>query len=109
MEKLVITKPIWFLVKATREDSTQILHDKNPGVKTNKRKYYTNVLFLKNFIIRGSRHRDTLALSIKLGASQSFEVHHFIILTGEGRAWLENSELKFDSIVSLAFHYSHVW
>jgi len=92
MEKLVITKPIWFLVKATREDSTQILHDKNPG----------------NFIIRGSRHRDTLALSIKLGASQSFEVHHFIILTGEGRAWLENSELKFDSIVSLAFHYSHV-
>eukprot|EP00092_Neocalanus_flemingeri_P001885 GFUD01002012.1.p1 GENE.GFUD01002012.1~~GFUD01002012.1.p1 ORF type:complete len:1027 (+),score=286.47 GFUD01002012.1:361-3441(+) len=92
LERLVRTKPIWYLVNTTREESANILHNKNPG----------------NFLIRGSKQGDSQVLSVKLGSSHGFVVQHFIILTGEGGVWLEDSDLQFDNIVSLAFHYSAV-
>ena len=85
--------------------------------------------------MRGSRQPGTLALSVRLTPSPELElpsVQHFIILAryctvlyytllyctvpyfiilarGGGRVALEDSDLVFDNIVSLAFHYTQVW
>ena len=80
--------------------------------------------------MRGSRQPGTLALSVRLSPSPELElpsVQHFIILAryctvlyctvlyfiilarGGGRVALEDSDLVFDNIVSLAFHYTQVW
>jgi len=93
LERLLKTKPIWFLPQVTREESSKLLHNKKPG----------------NFIIRGSRQPNTLAISVKIGKRESEQVQHFIILKSERKVSLEESEIKFDNVVSLAFHYSNVW
>ena len=69
--------------------------------------------------MRASRQPGTLALSVRLPPSPSPcpglelelpSVQHFIILSrGGGRVALEDSDLVFDNIVSLTFHYSQVW
>jgi len=92
LERLLNTKPIWFLPHITREESSKLLHNKKPG----------------NFIIRGSRQPKTLAISVKIGKKQSDQVQHFIILQSEKKVSLEDSDIKFDNIVSLAFHYSNI-
>jgi len=92
LERLLRTKPIWFLLDVTREESFKLLHDKKQG----------------NFIIRGSRQPNTLAISIKLGSNHGGIVKHFIILQKEKKVCLEDSDLQFANFVSLAFHYSHV-
>jgi len=91
LEKLIKTKPIWFLPEITREESSKLLHNKKPG----------------NFIIRGSRQPNTLAISVKIGTKQSEKVQHFIILKKDKKVYLEDSDIMFDNLVSLVFHYSH--
>jgi len=91
LERLVRTKPIWFLPEVTREESSHLLHNKKPG----------------NFIIRGSRQPNTLAISVKTGTNEINRVQHFIILMTEQNVCLEDSDIKFDNLVSLVFHYSH--
>ena len=63
--------------------------------------------------MRASRQPGTLALSVRLPPSPMMElpsVQHFIILSrGGGRVALEDSDLVFDNIVSLTFHYTQVW
>jgi len=86
----VTTQPIWFLPLATREEAAQILHDKDIG----------------NFIIRESKQARNYALSVKLGSSHGFVVHHYIIEVDDEKIGLEDSELYFSSIISLAHHYS---
>ena len=109
LERLLKTKPIWFLPDVTREESSKLLHNKKPGVSTS----FINILLkwnvLQNFLIRGSRQPNTLAISIKLGSRLSCQVQHFIIIQKERKVCLEDSDLQFDNIVSLAFHYSQVW
>eukprot|EP00090_Calanus_glacialis_P010264 TRINITY_DN18651_c0_g1_i1.p1 TRINITY_DN18651_c0_g1~~TRINITY_DN18651_c0_g1_i1.p1 ORF type:complete len:600 (-),score=110.92 TRINITY_DN18651_c0_g1_i1:181-1980(-) len=92
LERLLKTKPIWFLPQVTREESSKLLHNKKPG----------------NFIIRGSRQPKTLAISVKIGKKQSDQVQHFIIIQSERKVSLEDSDIKFDNVVSLAFHYSNI-
>jgi len=92
LERLLKTKPIWFLPQVTREESSKLLHNKKPG----------------NFIIRGSRQPNTLAISVKIGKRESEQVQHFIIIKSERKVSLEESDIKFDNVVSLAFHYSNV-
>merc|ERR550519_2042393 len=67
LERLLKTKPIWFLPEVTREESSNILHNKKPG----------------NFIIRGSRQPNTLAISVRIGTNESNRVQHFIIVMTE--------------------------
>ena len=45
-------------------------------------------------------------LSVKLGSSHGFVVHHYIIEVDDEKIGLEDSELYFSSIISLAHHYS---
>ena len=108
LERLLRTKPLWFLPEVTREDSTKLLHNKKPGVSS---RFITHccskVIFLQNFIIRGSRQPNTFAISVKIGTSH--EVQHFIILKSERKVSLEDSDIKFDNLISLAFHYSCTW
>ena len=67
--------------------------------------------------MRASRQPGTLALSVRLPPStcpglelELPSVQHFIILSrGGGRVALEDSDLVFDNIVSLTFHYTQVW
>merc|ERR1711983_291377 len=91
LEKLIKTKPIWFLPEVSREESSKLLHNKKPG----------------NFIIRGSRQPNTLAISVKIGTKQNEKVQHFIILKKDKKVYLEDSDIMFDNLVSLVFHYSH--
>jgi len=92
LERLLKTQPIWFLPQVTREESSKLLHNKKPG----------------NFIIRGSRQPKTLAISVKIGKKQSDQVQHFIIIQSERKVSLEDSDIRFNNIVSLAFHYSNI-
>jgi len=91
LERLLKTKPIWFLPEVTREESSKLLNNKRNG----------------NFIIRGSRQPNTFAISIKIGTKQSDKVQHFIILKTDRKVCLEDSDILFDNLVSLVFHYSH--
>ena len=109
LERLLKTKPIWFLPHVNREESSQLLHNQKTGVNTSIINIFSNSYFLHNFLIRGSRQPNTLAISVKLGSRLSFQVQHFIIIQKERKVYLEDSDLQFDNIVSLAFHYSHVW
>jgi len=92
LERLLKTKPIWCLLDVSRQESIKLLHNKKPG----------------NFLIRGSRQPNTMAISVKLGSNHGSQVNHFVILQKERKVCLEDSDLQFDNIVSLAFHYSHV-
>jgi len=93
VERLEITKKIWMLNEVTREEAEQILHDKEPG----------------NFLVRGSKLDDhILVLSVKLGSRHGSIVEHFIIIVNSGRVLLEDSDLQFENITSLVFHYSYV-
>merc|ERR1719219_3174049 len=93
LERIVKTKPIWYLPDVTREESVKLLANKKTG----------------NFIIRGSRQPQTLAVSLRLKDRANFPpVQHFIVLVRGGKVALEDSDLLFDNIVSLAFHYTQV-
>lgn len=93
LERIVKTKPIWYLPDVTREESVKLLANKKTG----------------NFIIRGSRQPQTLAISLRLKDRPDFPpVQHFIVLVRAGKVALEDSDLLFDNIVSLAFHYTQV-
>jgi len=93
LERIVKTKPIWYLPDVTREESVKLLANKKTG----------------NFIIRGSRQPQTLAVSLRLKDRPDFPpVQHFIVLVRGGKVALEDSDLLFDNIVSLAFHYTQV-
>jgi len=72
----------------TRDEAASLLSHKDVG----------------NFIVRSSRLQDTLALSVKTAG----EVQHFIILRKGDGVLLEDSELQFDSLLSLIFHYSNI-
>jgi len=94
-ERLDLTRNIWFLANITREEATRVLHNKEQG----------------NFLVRGTKkHKredgSILALSVKLG--QGSVVEHFIILQRGGRLLLQDSDIQFDNIISLVFHYSNV-
>ena len=70
----------------------------------------TIIFSFQNFIIRGSRQPQTLAVSLRLKDRPDFPpVQHFIVVVRGGRVALEDSDLLFDNIVSLAFHYTQVW
>merc|ERR1719150_566677 len=102
LDRLVRTQPIWHCPEVTREEAVTLLHNKKEG----------------NFLVRASRQPGTLALSVRLPPSPSTcpglqlelpSVQHFIILSrGGGRGALEDSDLVFDNIVSLTFHYTQV-
>jgi len=93
LERIVKTKPIWHCPDVTREESVNLLHNKKTG----------------NFLVRGSRQPGTLALSVKLTDREDFPpVQHFIILQRGRKVALEDSDLQFDNIVSLTFHYTQV-
>ena len=109
LERLLKTKPIWFLPDVTREESSHFLHNKKPGVSSRFMSHCSKVFFLQNFIIRGSRQPDTLAISVRIGTNESNRVQHFIILMTERNVCLEDSDIKFANLVSLVFHYSHTW
>ena len=109
LERLSKTKSIWFLPQVTREESSKLLHNKKPGVSSRFITRCYKVIFLQNFIIRGSRKPKTLAISIKIGKKQNDQVQHFIIIQSERKVSLEDSDIKFDNVVSLAFHYSNIW
>merc|ERR1711913_158870 len=91
LERLLRTKPLWFLPEVAREEATKLLHKKSAG----------------NFIIRGSRQPDTLAISVRIGTTEENEVQHFIIQKTDRKVCLEDSDIKFDNLVSLAFYSSH--
>jgi len=93
LERIVKTKPIWHCPDVTREEAVNLLHNKKTG----------------NFLVRGSRQPGTLALSVKLTDREDFPpVQHFIILQRGRKVALEDSDLQFDNIVSLTFHYTQV-
>jgi len=93
LERIVKTKQIWYLPDITREEAVKLLSNKKTG----------------NFIIRGSRQPQTLALSVRLKDRQDFPpVQHFIIQLRERKVSLEDSDLVFDNIISLTFHYTQV-
>jgi len=89
IEKLITTKPIWFLPNVTREESLRHLNNKKPG----------------NYIVRGSRQPEIMVLSMK---TELEDVQHFVIHHSEGKVHLEDSDYRFGNIVSLVFHYSNV-
>jgi len=89
IEKLITTKPIWFLPNVTREESSRHLNNKKPG----------------NYIVRGSRQPEIMVLSMK---TELEDVQHFVIHHSEGKIHLEDSDYRFGNIVSLVFHYSNV-
>ena len=109
LEKLIKTKPIWFLPEITRDESSKLLHNKKPGVSSRFTTRSYKLIFLQNFIIRGSRQPNTLAISVKIGTKQSEKVQHFIILRKDKKVYFEDSDIMFDNLVSLVFHYSHTW
>lgn len=93
LERIVKTKHIWYLPDITREEAVKLLANKKTG----------------NFIIRGSRQPQTLALSVRLKDRDDFPpVQHFIVLVRGTKVSLEDSDLLFDNIVSLTFHYTQV-
>lgn len=81
--------PQWFEPTISREDAEIKLEHKFTG----------------NFLIRQSSQPGTLALSVKIGRRKN-DIQHFIILSREGSVALEDSELEFDSLVSLVNYYS---
>jgi len=89
IEKLITTKPIWFLPNVTREESSRHLNNKKPG----------------NYIVRGSRQPEIMVLSMK---TELEDVQHFLIHQSEGKVYLEDSDYRFGNIVSLVFHYSNI-
>jgi len=89
IEKLITTKPIWFLPNVTREESSRHLNNKKPG----------------NYIVRGSRQPEIMVLSMK---TELEDVQHFLINQSEGKVYLEDSDYRFGNIVSLVFHYSNI-
>jgi len=95
LERMLQSRPIWYLPSTTREEAVQLLHNKHTG----------------NFVVRGSRQPRTLALSLVLAGGpgeRAGPVEHFILEQRGGRVGLQDSDLQFDNIVSLAFHYSRV-
>lgn len=93
LERIIKTKPIWYLPDITREEAVKLLANKKTG----------------NFILRGSRQPQTLALSVRLKDREDFPpVQHFIVLLRGRKVSLEDSDLVFDNIVSLTFHYTQV-
>merc|ERR1719384_2959780 len=93
LERIVKTKPIWHCPDVTREEAVRLLQNKKIG----------------NFIVRGSRQPQTLALSVRLTDRENFPpVQHFIIIIRGRKVAMEDSDLQFDNIVSLAFHYTQV-
>jgi len=93
LDRIVKTKPIWFCQDVSRDEVIQMLHNKKTG----------------NFIIRGCTQPHTLALSVKLTDREGFPpVQHFIIVQRGRKVHLEDSDLMFDNIVSLTFHYTQV-
>jgi len=93
LERIIKTKPIWYLPDITREEAVKLLANKKTG----------------NFILRGSRQPQTLALSVRLKDREDFPpVQHFIVLMRGRKVCLEDSDLVFDNIVSLTFHYTQV-
>merc|ERR1719336_2795777 len=93
LDRIVKTKPIWFCQDVSRDEVIQMLNNKKTG----------------NFIIRGCTQPHTLALSVKLTDREGFPpVQHFIIVQRGRKVHLEDSDLMFDNIVSLTFHYTQV-
>jgi len=93
LERIVKSKPIWHCPDVTRDEAVKLLHNKKTG----------------NFIIRGCRQPQTLALSVKMTERENFPpVQHFIIIHRGRKVALEDSDLQFDNIVSLTFHYTQV-
>jgi len=90
-ERLVRTHGIWFLPSLTEEEATSILHSKEPG----------------NFLVRRSLTTHS-CLSVKLGLSHGYVVHHYNIKESHSRMALEGSNLTFDNILSLVHHYQHL-
>jgi len=93
LERIVKSKPIWHCPDVTRDEAVKLLHNKKTG----------------NFIVRGCRQPQTLALSVKMTDRENFPpVQHFIIIHRGRKVALEDSDLQFDNIVSLTFHYTQV-
>ncbi|XP_023322040.1 uncharacterized protein LOC111696618 [Eurytemora carolleeae] len=90
LERLIRTHSIWFIADLSREEAVRILHAKEEG----------------NFLIRQSSHANTLALSIKLGSVDGFQVNHFIILASESGIRLEDSSRLYDNILGLVHQHS---
>lgn len=88
-ERLVRTHSIWFLPSLTQEEATAILHNKDPGT----------------FLVRRSPSHHS-ALSMKVGPSEAYAVHHYNIVEVEaGRMALEGSVVSFTNLLSLVHHY----
>jgi len=81
--------PQWFEPTLSREEAEIKLQQKFTG----------------NFLIRQSSQPGTLALSVKTGRRKD-DIQHFIILSRDGSVALEDSDLEFDSLVSLVNYYS---
>lgn len=81
--------PQWFEPTVSREEAEHRLQHKHIG----------------NFLIRQSSQPGTLAVSVKTGRGKD-DIKHFIIISQNGSVSLEDSELEFDSLVSLVNHYS---
>jgi len=81
--------PVWFEPTVSREAAESRLRFKHVG----------------GFLIRQSSQPGTLALSLKTGNKED-DIKHFIIVSRDGSVALEDSELEFDSLVSLVNHYS---
>lgn len=88
VERLSRTQGLWLLNNVSREEATRLLGDKEKG----------------NFIVRESQKPGTKALSIRTNG----QVQHFILIRRVNSVFLEDSDLQFDSLVSLIFHYSTV-
>lgn len=81
--------PRWFEPTTSREDAIHKLQKTHNG----------------SFLIRQSSQPGTLALSLRTGAGED-DIQHFIIISRNGSVALEDSDLEFDSLVSLVNHYS---
>ena len=65
-------------------------------------------MVFQNFIIRESKQGGNYALSVKLGPTHGYTVHHYMIVVDDEKIGLEDSDLCFASLVALAHHYSTV-
>jgi len=83
--------PSWFVPSMSRDQAEYKLSTQNTG----------------NFLIRQSSQTGSLALSVNTGQrGGEISVQHFIVNSRDGCVALEDSELEFDSLVSLVTYYT---
>lgn len=93
LERLIRTHPIWFLPTVSREEAGKTLLGKEEG----------------NFVVRQSSQARTMALTMRLGPDQGVDCQHYLIIhNNNNKMALENSDLEFDNILSLIYHYFNV-